>query len=81
MKTYSLKKGTFIRLVDGREAVLCDSARRMTRRVKTSEAKLESICSFDICAYRSGDGTWNHDLEYSDEEVSQRERRKPLGQP
>lgn len=45
----------------------------------TEGSKLEFVCSFDICAYRTADGAWNADLEYSDEEVSQGERTKSTG--
>lgn len=76
MKTYGLRKGTLVRLADGREAALCDSARRLVRRVWPEGSKTEVVCSFDICAYKSDDGTWNYDLDYSDEEVMQRQRRK-----
>ncbi len=76
MKTYGLRKGTLVKLADGREAELCDSARRLARRVRTEGSKLELVCSFDIRAYKSDDGIWNYDLDYSDEEVMQRKRRE-----
>lgn len=83
MKTYDLRKGTFVRLQDGRKAELLDSARRLTRFVRTGVpfSGLEPVCSYDINAYIGEDGAWHEDLEYSEEEIRQRKRRELLDSP
>ena len=77
MKTYDLKKGTRVIIRDGRDAELLDSSRRLIRQAKIEAASVGSgaILSYDIVAYRDREGIWQKDLEYSQEEVKQRERR------
>lgn len=77
MKTYDLRKGTYVRLADGRQAELFDSAILLTRLVKVDTPfGIESVGSYDISACLGQDGAWHEDLKYSREELEQRERRE-----
>ena len=59
-----------------RNAELLDSLRSLKRKVRVERptANIETIMSYDIAAYPGEDGVWHDDLEYSKEEIGQRQR-------
>ena len=79
MKTNELKKGTRIQLRNGWKATLLDNLKGNTRcaMVEGDYTEAGSIYSHDIVA-RQDNGSWIHDIEYTDSQLNCRKMNVQL---
>lgn len=80
MKTNDLKKGTYIKLRNGWEARLWDNQRGNTRVAEVFGIVTEcgSVYAHDIVAYKTSDGVWHDDIEYTDSQLKCRKAVKAV---